>query len=106
MFIDGERCESETGGYFDAFDPSSMRDHRPGSRRHTRGCDRAVLAATAPQRALARMSVWDRARMLHRIADEMEKSKERSRARLVRRSGQAVSLRGPAGSGDGHRRLP
>jgi len=75
MFIDGERCESEGGRFFDAFDPSSMRMIAQVPEGTRADADRAVRAAHRAQERMARMTVWDRARMLHRIADEMEKSK-------------------------------
>jgi acyl-CoA reductase-like NAD-dependent aldehyde dehydrogenase len=76
MYIDGEWTESDIGDCFEAYNPATLQviAHIPRGTR--KDADRAVVAAHNAQSQMARMSVWDRAQLLHRIADIMESRKE------------------------------
>ena len=76
MYIDGLWTASESGDYFDSYNPATLKTiaHVPQG---TRGdAQRALIAADRAASQMAAMPVWDRARLLHRIADVVEARKE------------------------------
>lgn len=76
MYINGEWVESESGEYFDAYNPATLEVIARVPQGTRKDADRAVRAAHAAQKEMARLSVWDRAKMLHRIADAIEARSE------------------------------
>jgi succinate-semialdehyde dehydrogenase/glutarate-semialdehyde dehydrogenase len=72
MYINGEWVEGESGEYFDAYNPATLEVIARVPQGTRKDADRAVRAAHAAQKEMARLSVWDRAKMLHRIADAIE----------------------------------
>ena len=76
MFIDGQWTESESGEYFDAYNPATLEVFARVPQGTRQDAARAVVAAGAARPAMARMSVWDRAALLHRIADAMDSRRE------------------------------
>lgn len=76
MYIDGQWVESESGERFEAFNPANRQviaTLPQGTREDAR---RAIEAANRHKHKIARMSIWDRSRLCHRIAEVMEKRKE------------------------------
>ena len=76
MYINSEWVSSESGEYFDAYNPANLEVIARLPQGTRNDADKAVLAAHGAQKEMARMSVWDRAKLLHRIADVMEARKE------------------------------
>lgn len=76
MYINGEWTESENGDWLDAYNPATLQviAHIPKGTR--KDAHRAIVAAHHAKTLIARMSVWDRAELLHRIADVMESRQE------------------------------
>lgn len=72
MFIDGEWVESLSGARFDATNPATgeVIASVPEGGREDAG--RAVEAAVRAKSVIARMSVWERSRLLLRLADAVD----------------------------------
>ena len=93
MYINGEWVASESGEYFDAYNPATLEVIARVPQGTRKDADRAVLAAHAAKKEMARLSVWDRAKMVHRIADAMEGSCGGTRPHPVSRPGQTLPFR-------------
>jgi succinate-semialdehyde dehydrogenase/glutarate-semialdehyde dehydrogenase len=76
MFVDGRWMESDSGEYFEAYSPATLEVIGRIPQGTRTDAERAVLAARAAQSRLAAMSIWDCAKLLHRIADAMAARKE------------------------------
>jgi acyl-CoA reductase-like NAD-dependent aldehyde dehydrogenase len=76
MYINGEWVGSESGEYFDAHNPANLEVIARVPLGTRADADRAVLAAHAAKKEMARRSVWDRARLLLRIAAAIEGREE------------------------------
>ena len=82
MHIDGRWVESEGGETFDAINPATgqvIATLPKGTREDAR---QAIAAARRAQPSLAAMSIWERSRLLHQVADVME-SRHESLARTL-----------------------
>ncbi|HSL84556.1 MAG TPA: aldehyde dehydrogenase family protein, partial [Thermoanaerobaculia bacterium] len=76
MHIDGRRVESESGATFEATSPATgeVLAHVPeGTREDAR---RAVAAANRAKAAIAGMPVWERSKLLLRMADAIDARRE------------------------------
>ncbi|MGH9326559.1 MAG: aldehyde dehydrogenase family protein [Terriglobia bacterium] len=76
MCINGEWTESESREYFDAYNPANLEVIARLPQGSRKDADRAVIAAHKSSGSMAGMPLWERAGLLHRIADEMESSRE------------------------------
>ena len=76
MFIDGEWTESEGGEYLDAYNPATLEVFARVPQGTRQDAARAIIAADRARKTMARMPVWDRAALLHRIADAMDSRRE------------------------------
>jgi acyl-CoA reductase-like NAD-dependent aldehyde dehydrogenase len=76
MFINGEWTESESGKSFEAYNPATLDVIARLPEGTRKDAERAVLAARDAGEHLARLPIWERAGILHRIADAMEERKE------------------------------
>src|SRR6185369_3275911 len=76
MFIGGDWAESESGQYFDAYNPATLEVFARVPEGTRQDAGRAAAAAESARPDMARMSVWDRAALLHRIADVMDSRRE------------------------------
>ena len=76
MYINGEWIESESGDYFEAHNPASLEVIARLPQGTRKDAQAAVLAARDAGAHMAAMPVWERAELLHRIADVMEERKE------------------------------
>ncbi len=76
MYINGQWTESESGQYFDACRPATLEVFARLPQGTRKDADRAIRAAHDARKTMARLSVWDRANLLQRIADRMEVRKE------------------------------
>ncbi|HXG24356.1 MAG TPA: aldehyde dehydrogenase family protein [Chthonomonadales bacterium] len=76
MYINGEWVESKSGGYFEAYNPANLEVIARLPQGTREDAERAILAAHAAQKTMAKMPLWERTAMLHRIADIMEERKE------------------------------
>ena len=86
MYINGEWIESESGDYFEAHNPASLEVIARLPKGTLKDAQAAVLAARDAGAHMAAMPVWERAELLHRIADVMEERKEElARAREIPR---------------------
>lgn len=76
MFIDGAWTPSSDGRFFEAVNPAAMKviAHIPLGTREDAG--RAVEAASRARAVMARMTVAERARLLHRVGDVMQARRE------------------------------
>ena len=75
MYINGEWIESESGEYFDAYNPASLEVIARLPQGTRKDAEAAILAARDAGAKMAAMPVWERAELLHRIADVMEERK-------------------------------
>lgn len=76
MYIDGKWVESEAGEVFEAINPATGQAFATLPKGTREDARRAVAAARRAQPKLATMSIWDRSRLLHDVADVMEARKE------------------------------
>ncbi|HEY3128128.1 MAG TPA: aldehyde dehydrogenase family protein [Acidobacteriota bacterium] len=76
MYIDGQWVESESGAYFDAYNPANLDVIARVSQGTRKDAERAIFAAYRGLSKIARMPTWDRAKMLYRVADVMEARRE------------------------------
>jgi succinate-semialdehyde dehydrogenase/glutarate-semialdehyde dehydrogenase len=76
MYINGEWQESEEGEHFDAYNPATLEVIARIPKGTRRDAVRAVQAAHAAHNGMARLSLWDRVRLLHRLGDVIENRKE------------------------------
>lgn len=76
MYVDGEWCESDSGKFFEAFNPATRQTiaHVPEGTR--KDAERALVAANRVQPMFGRQPLWERAALLHRIANEMEAAEQ------------------------------
>ncbi len=88
MYIAGNWVESESGDTFDAINPATDRviaTLPKGTRADAR---KGIDAARAAQEQIAKMPIWDRARLCVAIADVMEARKEGLAETLARDQGK------------------
>jgi succinate-semialdehyde dehydrogenase/glutarate-semialdehyde dehydrogenase len=88
MHIDGRWVESESGGTFEATSPATgevLAEVPEGTREDAR---RAVAAANRAKAAIAAMPVWERSKLLLRMADAIDARREELARTLSRDQGK------------------
>src|SRR5215470_14478643 len=76
MYINGEWTPSEGGEYFDAYNPATLEVIARIPKGTREDAQRAIMAANGAKTAIGNMPVWERAKLLNRVADSMESRKE------------------------------
>jgi acyl-CoA reductase-like NAD-dependent aldehyde dehydrogenase len=76
MFVDGRWAEAETGETFPAVSPGSGQTIATVPKGTRADAARAVQVAYRARERMARLGAFERARLLHRVADAMERRRE------------------------------
>ena len=75
MYIDGEWCDSESGAFYDAIDPSTGEPFGRIPQGTRIDAQRAIAAAARAQVEWKQVPLWDRSALCVRIADIIEQRK-------------------------------
>ena len=109
MFVDGRWVGAETGETFPAVSPGSGQTIATVPKGTREDAAQAALAAYGARERMARLGAFERARLLHRMADAMERRREELACWLTKDQGkpylaEAVGEVGEAVETSGSRR--